>query len=87
MDRGETWLEFCNSTATRLSIETLQLFKAHLNDNPEADKPGCALEFLEYMFKFMRKKFQWSLSQHYFDTIKSDTLNLLDNNQGNFKRF
>ncbi|CAH8513988.1 unnamed protein product [Schistosoma guineensis] len=66
MTREETWSEFCSVASVRLSIEALQLFKAYLNDNRHDDKPGCALEFLEIIFKKMRRKFETSLSPCYF---------------------
>ncbi|KAH8860078.1 SH2B adapter protein 1 [Schistosoma japonicum] len=66
MTREETWSQFCSVTSTRLSIEALHLFKAYLNDHRHDDKPGCGLEFLEIIFKKMRRKFETSLSPCYF---------------------
>ncbi|CAL8080460.1 unnamed protein product [Calicophoron daubneyi] len=66
MDYRGNWNEFCNNTSIRLSIEALQLFKAHLNDNRRADQPGCGREFLDTIFSKMRRKFEGSLSPCYF---------------------
>ncbi|KAF5399739.1 Signal transduction protein lnk [Paragonimus heterotremus] len=62
----ENWNKFCARASTQLSIEALQLFKAHLIDNRADDQPGCGHNFLNFVAEKMRMKFEQSLSPAYF---------------------
>ncbi len=64
--RKENWDRFCYNISTRLAIEALQLFKAHIDENRNDDQPGSGREFLDIICQKIRAKFEASLSERYF---------------------